>query len=68
MAHLAKITPREVCEYLTTDEFIGLCQAVPGDFEIIAVERDAELNPVVCVELPTHESKYIQVKSWPTLI
>lgn len=61
------LKPVQVLEKLTVDEFIGLCQQVPGKFEVVEIERDENLDPTVFVELPNRTMQVIQVKSWQNL-
>jgi len=46
------LSPVEIIEQLTIDEFIVLCQlAKPHNFDVLSIRRDLQLLPVVYVEL-----------------
>ena len=62
------LTPNEIMHQLTVNELIGLVQTLgTKEFDIVLVERDEQLDPMVYVVMrKTLEEKIVGVKPlWP---
>ena len=57
------LSPYELVNSLTPDEFIALCSQVDGKFAVESIERDENLDPVAFIRLPDNEMKAIKVQS-----
>lgn len=60
------LTPLQIVESLTTDEFINLCwTAKPHKFDVISINRDINGKLTVSVLLDTGLQERIEVFPWP---
>jgi hypothetical protein len=55
------LSPYELVNALTPDEFIALCSQIDGKFVVEVIERDENLDPIAFIRLPDNELKAIKV-------